>query len=103
YRLTMAADGPIHRAVSRDELVAIAAADRAFVDLLFAIDPVLEGVDLTESRFERCLFQGPLLQSIDFSESEFTECKFEPLRLAACKFAKAKFRGCSWFDADKKK
>jgi uncharacterized protein YjbI with pentapeptide repeats len=99
----MAAEGPTYRAVSREEFLALAAADRTFDGLLLSPELRLDSVDLTESRFERCLFQGVTLQGADFSEATFTDCRFEPSRFASCTWAKAQLRGCSWFDADKKK
>ncbi|MBV8392093.1 MAG: pentapeptide repeat-containing protein, partial [Alphaproteobacteria bacterium] len=68
---------PAYRAPSPDELRALAK-DRVFPELLFSSALSLEGLDLTECRFERCRFQGPTIQSVDFSESEFADCRFEP-------------------------
>jgi fluoroquinolone resistance protein len=97
------AEGSTYRAVSREELLAIAAADQAFEGLLLSADLALDGLDMAESRFERCLFQSATIQAADFSEATFTDCRFEPSRFASCKWAKARLSGCSWFDADHKK
>jgi fluoroquinolone resistance protein len=72
-----------HRALSQEELAAIATGDRVFDCVRFSSDLALKAVDL--------------------SESTFTDCRFEPMRLAGAKFAKARFTGCSWFDAEKRK
>ena len=72
-----------HRALSPEELAAIAAGARAF---------------------EKVLFPSTLdLKALDLSEAPYTDCRFEPMRLANAKCAKAKFTGCSWFDAEQRK
>jgi fluoroquinolone resistance protein len=91
-----------YRAVSRDEFLALAA-DRVFEGIILSADLALDGADLAESRFERCLFQSGTIQGADFSEASFTDCRFGPSRFASCTWAKARLSGCSWFDADEKK
>ena len=99
----MAIEDPAYRSISQEEFAAKAAADRTFAGLLLPPDLALDELDLTESRFYRCLFQVPIIRSADFSGSEFRDCKFEPARFASCKFAKARFHGCILFDVGKRK
>ena len=49
---------PTYRAISQEAFLAIAAGDRKFEGLLLSADLVLDQLDLTESRFERCLFRS---------------------------------------------
>lgn len=94
---------PACRPISQEELLATAAAaDRRFDGLLLSADLVLDQLDLTESRFERCLFRTPTIRSADFSGAEFNDCRFEPIRFANCKLSKARFVGCTLFDAGTK-
>lgn len=99
----MATQDTDYQSISQAELSTRAASDRSFVGLQFAADLTFDDIDLTESRFERCLFQVPALRSADFSSAAFTDCKFESARFANCKFAKARLQGCVLFDAGKKK
>ena len=98
----MAIEDPVHRSISQEEFGTKAVADRTFTGLLLPPDLALDEVDLTESRFDRCLFQVPTIRSADFSGSEFTDCRFAPTRFASCKFARTRFHGCALFDVGKK-
>ncbi len=93
---------PSYRATSQEALLAIVAGDRKFEGLLLSADLVLDQLDLTGSRFDRCLFQIPTIRGADFSEAELNECKVEPTRFANCKMGKARFVGCAFFDAASK-
>ncbi len=95
--------GTTHHPISQGELSARLAGDRAFSDVLFAADVVLDELDLAEARFERCRFQRPAVRGADFSGAEFSDCTFEPMRIASCKFGKARLSGCSAFDAGTRK
>lgn len=99
----MATQDADYQSIPQDELLARAANDRSFVGLQFAAGLTFDDIDLTESRFERCLFQVPTIRSADFSNAQFSDCKFEPTRFANCRFAKARLQGCVLFDAGKKK
>src|SRR5438128_12379327 len=99
----MTAEGQTYQSISREELLASAAANRRFEGLLFAADFSLDDLDLTEGRFDRCLFQIPAIRSADFSNAEFNDCRFEALRFANCKFVGTRLQGCALFDAGKKK
>jgi fluoroquinolone resistance protein len=94
--------GTTQRTISQEELSGRLSGDRAFSDVLFAADIVLDGLDLTEARFERCRFQAPV-RGADFSDAEFSDCTFEPMRIASCKLVKARLSGCSAFDAGTRK
>jgi fluoroquinolone resistance protein len=96
-------DGTTHHPIAREELSAHLAGDRVFSGLLFATDIALDELDLTESRFERCLFQAPSVRGADFSGAAFSDCTFEPMRMASCKLVKTRLSGCSAFDAGKRK
>jgi fluoroquinolone resistance protein len=93
---------PTYRAISQEAFLATVAGDRKFEGLLLSADLVLDQLDLTESRFERCLFRIPTIRSADFSGAEFNECKVEPTRFANCKVRKTRFVGCTFFDAGSK-
>src|SRR5687768_15056192 len=59
--------GTTHHPISREELSARLAGDRAFSGVLFAPDVALDDLDLTESRFEHCRFEPPTVRGADFS------------------------------------
>ena len=99
----MATEDPAHRAISPDELRATADSSRTFSGILFPATLALEGIDFTESRFERCLFRVPTVRSVDFSGAAFSNCTFEPTRFASCKLANTRFHGCALFDLKQKK
>lgn len=99
----MASEGSGYRAISQGEFAAMAAGDRVFDGLLLSPELSLDGLELAQSRFDRCLFRNPSIQSADFSGSAFADCVFGPMRLASCKFAKTRLVGCSWFDSEKRK
>lgn len=94
---------PTHRPVSQVDVLAIAARDRKFEGLLLSPDITLDRMELTESRFERCLFQIPTIRGAGLTSAEFSDCRFEPTRFANCKLGRARFVGCSLFDAGTKK
>src|SRR5512139_3939911 len=96
-------EGTTHHPISQEELLARLAGDRAFSGVRFAADVALDELDLTESRFERCLFEAPTIRGADFSGAEFSYCTFEPMRLASCKLVKTRLSACSAFDAGKRK
>ena len=89
--------------MEQSELSARLAGDRIFSDMRFTADIVLDELDFTEARFERCHFQAPAVRGADFTGAAFSDCTFEPMRLASCKLAKARLSGCSAFDAGKRK
>jgi len=99
----MATEDSAYRIVSQDEFQSSAAGRRSFVGLLFPSTLVLEGADLSDSRFDRCLFSEATIRGVDFSGSAFVDCKFEPVRFASCRFSRAQLRNCAWFDANRKK
>ncbi|SJZ94910.1 Pentapeptide repeat-containing protein [Enhydrobacter aerosaccus] len=98
----MADEHPIHRSISADELLSTAHT-RSFCNILFPPDLVLDEADLSESRFERCLFRVPLIRGVDFSGSIFEDCRFAPTRFASCKLPGTRFTGCTLFDVEQKK
>jgi fluoroquinolone resistance protein len=89
--------------MDQSELSQRLAGDRVFRDVQFAADTVLDELDFSEARFERCHFQAPAIRGADFAGAQFSDCTFEPMRLASCKLAKARLSGCSAFDAGKRK
>ncbi|MGE0424399.1 MAG: pentapeptide repeat-containing protein [Reyranellaceae bacterium] len=93
---------PLHRPIAQDAFLSTLASDRRFEGLLLSADLVLDQLDLTECRFERCLFRIPTIRSADFSGAEFNDCRFEPTRFANCKARKTRFVGCTLFDASSK-
>jgi fluoroquinolone resistance protein len=99
----MTSEDPAPRAISREEVQATAESSRTFSGVLFPSTLALEGIDFTESRFERCLFRVPTIRSVDFSGAAFNNCTFEPTRFASCKLANARFYGCTLFDLRQKK
>ena len=99
----MASEDPVQRAISQEELRLVAETSRTFSGLLFPATLALEGVDFTESRFDRCLFRVPTIRSADFSGSAFKNCTFEPTRFSSCKLAGTQFDSCALFDVKQKK
>ena len=99
----MAIEDPAHHAISQEELRATAETSRTFSGILFPATLALEGIDFTESRFDRCLFRVPTIRSADFSGAAFKNCTFEPTRFSSCKLANTRFHGCALFDVQQKK
>ena len=99
----MATEDPVHRAISEEELRAMAETSRTFSGILFPATLALDQFDFTESRFDRCLFRVPAIRSADFSGSAFKNCRFEPTRFSSCKLANTRFNGCALFDVQQKK
>jgi uncharacterized protein YjbI with pentapeptide repeats len=99
----MAAEGPLYRPITEEELLATTQTSRTFGGVLFPETLSLDEVDLTESRFDRCLFRVPTIRGADFSRSAFKACRFEPTRFASCRLANAHFDGCALFDPQQKK
>jgi uncharacterized protein YjbI with pentapeptide repeats len=99
----MAIEDPVPQAIVEKELAAIAAGSRIFSNVLLPATLALDGIDFTESRFERCLFRVPAIRSADFLGAAFKTCTFESTRFASCKLAGARFDGCALFDPQQKK
>ena len=94
---------PAHCPLTQDEVRTMADKDRHFTGFLFGPMLCLDDFDLSEARFERCLFSLELVRAVDLSGGTFKDCRFGPARFASCKLAEVHFENCSLFDVAQKK
>lgn len=86
--------------MEQSELSARLAGDRVFSDMRFASDIVLDELDFTEARFERCHFQAPAIRGADFTGAAFIDTDLRHATMLACALDRAEWDRAKLRQAD---